>query len=109
MTEQKFHPGDIVRIRPFDQIDREDIGRLTWTPNSCYGIPSGDIAKARRNYGELIIHSAEMYKDSWVYHLRTPDDGFVVGYSWAQGMLEPAEQEFIEIPEADAFLAEILA
>lgn len=107
MTEQKFRPGDCVRIRPFDLIDQEDIGRLTWTTNACYSIDREEIEAAHAKYSELFIVDAHVFKDSWVYHLRTQTRE--IGYAWAQGMLEYANAEPIEIPEADAFLAEILA
>lgn len=108
MTKQKFKKGDYVHIRPFDRIDREDIGDLTWTPGSCYAIPIDRINDAAIEYGELIVGSAFQYRDAWVYRLlRT--DGSAFGYNWAQGMLEPVAVEPFEIPDADEFLAGLLA
>lgn len=98
MNEQKFQIGEEVRIRPFDKIDKHDIGQLRKTPNECFDIDKDYInARTDRIFS---IDKCEKSFGTYVYLLRD-ESGRLVSYWWAQGMLDFASAEEISEPDKE--------
>lgn len=101
MPEQKFHKGDVVRIRPFEEIDTGDIGNITHAPDSCYSIRRETIDKMSK-LGPFVVVSGCAAYGTYVYEIKYHDSGSSADYYWAQGMLEFEAAE--ELPEPPAGL-----
>lgn len=102
MTEQRFFKGDMVRIRPFDEIDASDIGTVGLTSNICFSITKHHINEKSKDYPYLLVvrHSREC--DTHIYTLKDPEsDSKEICYWWAQGMLYPYEEESLSEEDAD--------
>ena len=68
MPEQKFHVGDIVRIRPFDEIDDGDIGDLKRTSTECYAIHRSNIDGFSKS-GPCVVKSGREIHGTYIYRL----------------------------------------
>lgn len=102
MTEQKFFPGDMVRIRCFEEIDVDDIGRLGYEDNQCYEIGRNYINRMATEGRWYYIKSHDIDCGSHTYKLSEEISGDSIAYYWAQGMLAPYdENEEKELPYAD--------
>lgn len=87
---QKFQIGDMVTVRPFDEIDTDDIGTLRRDSNECYAIESRYI-NAMSADGPFVIKSVHEDWGTFIYKLSDPSSGKEKKYFWAQGMLQFAE------------------
>ena len=98
MNEQKFHNGDAVMIRPFDEVDMEEMGRIRKSAGVCYGIDRNYINERTDRVYRIAKHmqdcGAHVYKLLSETNVMTP-------YWWAQGMLYPAKEEAIPDPDTD--------
>ena len=97
--EQRFFKGDLVRVRPFDEIDRDEIGRVGKNECVCFAI-SSRIIDRRSGEGPFVITSAVTGFGTYIYHLRPEDSPCDITYWWAQGMLRPDEDPR-GLPEPD--------
>lgn len=94
MTEQKFFPGDRVRIRSFDEIDVSDLGNIRHDVNYCFGIGREHINKVASEGTPYYIEHASTYADVFTYSLSRDESGEdIIAYHWAQGMLDRYEEE----------------
>lgn len=113
--EAKFKEGDIVAVRPFDEIDLDDIGNLQYENRGigsqfCYGIGRNHIDKRSQDgYAYRIASPGDDYRGTYVYRLEyiaQPDT--YVSYTWAQGMLRGIEDglgdEEIEPPDSESLI-----
>lgn len=98
MNEQKFHVGDAVMIRPFDEVDMADMGRLKRALGQCYGIDRDYINERTDRFYRVAKHMKDC--GAHVYKLEN-ELGLMVPYWWAQGMLYPAKEEAIPDPDTD--------
>ena len=103
MNEQKFMPGDLVKIRRFDEIDTADIGNHRFDAEICFGIERSYIdSLAGRGLvytiGRIFLAESSSY-NSYDYTLED-EDGNEISYWWAQGMIDFASPQE-ELPEPD--------
>lgn len=109
----KFKEGDIVAVRPFDEIDLDDIGDLQYVNKEggsqfCYGIGIGHINKRSQDgYAYRIASQGDYYRGTYVYRLEyIAQPGTYVSYTWAQGMLRGIEDDLddeeIDPPDSES-------
>lgn len=102
--EPKFSKGDVVAIRPFNEIDSDDIGRVGISENSCFSIPCEHINRQSAS-GEkpYVVTRIDCEYSTYIYRLRLLDsdeERDPITYWWAQGMLRPYVEQ-TELPDAD--------
>lgn len=102
MNEQKFQKEDLVRVRRFDEIDEQDIGRLRKSATECYSINKDFI----NDKADTIFKIARCEQDigTYVYKLRD-ESGSFLPYWWAQGMLDFAFTEELAEPDEEGLFA----
>ncbi len=101
MNEQKFMPGDMVKIRRFDEIDTEDIGGHRFDAGMCFGIEKryiNTLAGRVFTIGRFLLN-VQSDASSYDYTL-VDEDGDEIRYWWAQGMIDFASPQE-ELPEPD--------
>jgi len=98
MNEQKFQKGDAVTIRPFDEVDMADMGRLQKSAGVCYGIDREYINERTDRFYRVAKHMKD--NGAHVYKLEN-ELGLMVPYCWAQGMLYSANEESTPEPDTD--------
>ena len=107
MTERKYYENDPVRILPFSEIDRSDIGIARYEPADapggglCFGIRKRGIDEYSIGGPYKITYAfySNEYR-MWTYRMEDKD-GTPVRWYWAQGMLRPYEEEELKEPEPD--------
>lgn len=99
MIKQKFFVGDQVHIRPFDMIDTDDLGAITYSDTGCFSISREHIDSQSMAYDCLFVASVEAERGAYVYTMKD-EYGRHVPFWWAQGMLEPYRE--IEMPDENA-------
>lgn len=103
MNEQKFMPGDMVKIRRFDEIDTADIGNHRFDAANCFGIESSYINSLADRGGVYTIGRISLPErssfGSYDYTLED-EDGNEIAFWWAQGMIDFASPQE-ELPEPD--------
>ena len=101
MNEQKFMPGDLVKIRRFDEIDTKDIGRHRFDAGMCFGIEKRHINTLAGQVFTIGRFLLAMQSDANSYDYTLVDEnGDEIRYWWAQGMLDFAFRDE-ELPEPD--------
>lgn len=98
MNEQKFHNGNAVMIRPFDEVDMEEMGRIRKTAGVCYGIDREYINERTDKVYRIAKHMEDC--GAHVYKLKN-EIGLTIPYWWAQGMLYSLGEESIPEPDTD--------
>lgn len=106
MQVQKYEIGDLVRIRPFDSIDPKDLGDISYKPydpdypfsGSCGGIPRATVYRYRE-YGDMIVTEVRAGEGTFIYRLGKRSGRGGLPLWWAHGMLEPAVDETIFVPD----------
>ena len=108
MTEQKFHVGDEVRVRPFSEIDTSDLGTISIKRKSCYSIDREHI-DSMSGMGTFFIRNVNTSFDTFIYTMEkmlSNGNTKTVGYYWAQGMLDFAyPKEELPVPDEDGLFA----
>lgn len=102
--EQRFHEGDIVMIRRFDEIDRSEIGSTGLSATNCFSIGKGYINDMAKRGPAFAISSVRKDYRTYIYTLCDADSGERTAYWWAQGMLAGAEEEEIEPPDSEGLI-----
>ena len=108
MSEQKFHVGDEVRVRPFSEIDTSDLGTISIKRKSCYSIDSEHIDSMSER-GTFFIRAVNTSFETFIYTMEEilPNGNTkMVRFYWAQGMLDFAyPQEELPEPDEDGLFA----
>lgn len=108
MSDRKFYDGDIVAVRPFDEIDFDDIGDLSHDEKYCFGIVRSHIEEMSRKGYVFRIDADSMYYDENGYTYDIVDMyGSIQSYRWAQGMLYGLTDQFsepVEEPGGDSIM-----
>ena len=101
---QKFILGEVVMVRPFDEIDRSELGDILMNDRWCFSIRRDFIdAHADRGFG-YFISTIKQDRGTYVYLLSEVGTNIPDGFWWAQGMLYGREEEEFEPPDTDGLL-----
>jgi len=110
MNEQKYCVGEFVRIRPFYEIDVNDIGNGTYGYDTfrreCLNLPEQTINDYSCDYAVLIVRDCKYSGtiEGYIYHLQTPE-GDPIPYAWSQGMLAPFDEDELMDPDEEGLFA----
>lgn len=104
MNERKFMPGDMVKIRRFDEIDADDIGSHRFDASNCFGIDRSHIDSLAGQVFTIESVSRTISYGSYDYKL-LDKKGNRISYWWAQGMLDFEFAEELPDPDEEGLFA----
>lgn len=110
MKPQRYYVGDTVRVRPFSEIDTDDLGSVSITEREVFFLGKSLIDSLSSLGFMFTIREAEKRRGTYIYRL-SPLEKTDAIYDWAyaQGMLEGLELEEVVGVDAESLFSELFS